>query len=310
MTNPLSIPNAHSNAEAVTVLRQLARPNAVAEERLNDVRILALAGHGSRASEVATQIPLSLWQMIVSSGWVVPHENVEGWRISNAGAIALKRHRSRTGEPGKCGPAVASSHARPPSQSPSQSPCARPHQPGQNDCESPLQWLSRRRDRNGRRLISDAQLAAGERLRADFSYGSMMPSITSNWSPVAGTSSHCNGSDKELEMRDAQLRARERFRAALTAVGPEFTNILVDVCCYLKGLEEVEHSAGWPQRSAKVVLLLGLSALARYYGLSSETLVTPHRMLDVMPPEPPGRPTECARPLKQNHSNAVVSGDP
>jgi Domain of unknown function (DUF6456) len=307
MTNPLSIPNAHSNAEAVSVLRQLARPNTVAEERSGDVRILALAGHGARrASEVATRIPLSLWQMIVSSGWVVPHENVEGWRISNAGAIALRRHISRTGEPGKCGPAVTSSQARPANKTPR----ARPHQPGQNDCESPLQWLSRRRDRNGRRLISDAQLAAGERLRADFTYGSMMPSITSSWSPVAGTSSHCHGSDKELEMRDAQLRARELFRAALAAVGPEFTNILVDVCCYLKGLEEVEHSAGWPQRSAKVVLLLGLSALARYYGLSSETLETPHRRLDVMPPEPPARPTEYARPLKQNHLSAVVSGDP
>ena len=111
-------------------------------------------------------------------------------------------------------------------------------------------------------------------------------------------------------MRDGQLRARERFRAALAGVGPEFTSILVDVCCYLKGLEEVEQSAGWPQRSAKVVLLLGLSALARHYGLSGETTLTRRQMLDAMLPEPPVRPTECVRPSTQNHSNAAVSGDP
>ena len=96
-----------------------------------------------------------------------------------------------------------------------------------------------------------------------------MPSVTANWSAVPGCSTGNAGSDKELELRDGQLRARERFRDAVSAVGPEFSSLLVDVCCYLKGLEEIERASGWPQRSAKVVLLLGLSALARHYGLAS-----------------------------------------
>ena len=71
-------------------------------------------------------------------------------------------------------------------------------------------------------------------------------------------------------MTDLIVGARQRVRHALEACGPEFAGVLMDVCCFLRGLEDVERERGWPPRSAKVVLQLGLDRLARQYGLRTE----------------------------------------
>src|SRR5947199_4651284 len=70
------------------------------------------------------------------------------------------------------------------------------------------------------------------------------------------------------EMTDLVIASRQRVRLAIEACGPEFSGLLLDVCCFLRGLEEVERERSWPHRSAKVVLQLGLDRLARHYGLT------------------------------------------
>jgi sirohydrochlorin ferrochelatase len=130
--------------------------------------------------------------------------------------------------------------------------------------ESPLVWLARRKGRDGRALIEPAQLQAGERLRADFTRAQMMPRTTSNW--TSAVAQDCHGTSGVATYTDAVVAARERVRHALDAAGPEFGGLLIDVCCFLKGLEDLERERGWPPRSAKIVLQLGLDRLARHYG--------------------------------------------
>lgn len=136
--------------------------------------------------------------------------------------------------------------------------------------ESPLAWLRKRRDRDGEPMITQSQYDAGERLRADFWFAQMTPRVTMNWSPSAPVQRRRKAGMAPAmgtDIEDGAAAARERVRRALANVGPELAGVLIDVCCHLKGLEEAERAAGWPQRSGKVVLQLALTRLARHYGL-------------------------------------------
>lgn len=134
--------------------------------------------------------------------------------------------------------------------------------------ESPLAWLARRKGKDGQPLISHEQLLAGERLRIEFTRAQMMPRVTSDWN--AAGSPRRRGSRAETEAADSVVGARQRVRHAVDAVGPEFAGLLLDVCCFLKRLEDIERERRWPARSAKVVLQLGLDRLARHYGIERE----------------------------------------
>jgi hypothetical protein len=138
-----------------------------------------------------------------------------------------------------------------------------------NDDESPLARLRRAKGRDGRPLIDDAEFAAGERLRADFNRGQMMPRVTANWSAAVSAKRRDGGAGGIADLTEAALGARFRVERALVAVGPEFAGLIVDFCRFLKGIEEIEHERAWPVRSAKLVLRLALAALARHYGLAA-----------------------------------------
>ena len=59
------------------------------------------------------------------------------------------------------------------------------------------------------------------------------------------------------------IAARQSVHLALDAVRPEFAGLPLDICCFLKGLEDIERECALPARSGKVVLQLALSRVAR-----------------------------------------------
>ncbi|MBM3551932.1 MAG: ATPase [Alphaproteobacteria bacterium] len=136
-----------------------------------------------------------------------------------------------------------------------------------NEAESPLAWLARRKDREGRSFLDAAQIEAGERFRRDIEQAQLLQRVTANWE--ASINAARRGSDAGA-VSELAIDARRRLARAFDAVGPEMAGLMTDVCGYLKGLEIVESERGWPARSAKVVLRIALDRLARHYGLAVE----------------------------------------
>lgn len=136
-----------------------------------------------------------------------------------------------------------------------------------NEAESPLIWLARRRGRDGRPLIEPEQFQAGERLRADFTRANVMPRMGADWSSPIGRS---GGGERGGQFTETMIAARQRVRHALDAAGPEFSGLLLDVCCFLRSLTEIERTRSWPARSGKVILQLALDRLARHYGIETQ----------------------------------------
>jgi len=80
-----------------------------------------------------------------------------------------------------------------------------------NLAESPLGWLVRRG------MVTARQFEAGEKLRGDFMRASLAPRTTMSWD--AGVSSRgARGAPDMLDASSAQIAAKARFEAAVTAV--------------------------------------------------------------------------------------------
>jgi hypothetical protein len=122
--------------------------------------------------------------------------------------------------------------------------------------------------RDGKPLIDAAQFAAGERLRADFTRAGLTPRVTANW--IAPVAQGRRSSGSPAAFADAVLAAKDRIERALAAVGNDFGGLLLDVCCFLKGLETVERERLWPPRTGRIVLGLALDRLAAHYGIGLE----------------------------------------
>lgn len=137
-----------------------------------------------------------------------------------------------------------------------------------NEVSSPLLSLARLKDRDGQSFFPGEAVEAGERLARDFHRGQLSPRITASWEPRVGKRAKGQGNGAQ-EVSDTAMGARLRFGRAAEAMGPELAGVAIDVCCFEKGLEQVERERQWPVRSAKLMLRTALLALARHYAPTS-----------------------------------------
>lgn len=255
------MPDATSrNAPSIPISRGVAMAIRGLASRAACIHLPDDAGPGSRLAIIGPghrkggrPVAFEMFAAARRFGWIVADaEGSRLWRLTIEGAAAIRRVLSEPGEPSPAPAPAASLGAV---------------LPGYDPDESPLAWLRRRRDKDGRPMISEDEFRAGERLRAELWRAEMTPRTTTNWSAFGmGGHGGGGGAGAGVAISDGAAAAQARVRAALDAVGTDLQGILVDTCGHLKGLSTIEQERGWPQRSGKIVLQLALRALARHYG--------------------------------------------
>ncbi|MGC8202379.1 DUF6456 domain-containing protein [Aliiroseovarius sp. PTFE2010] len=128
--------------------------------------------------------------------------------------------------------------------------------------ESPIQALSRRRDRDGAPFLSPKLVRAAERLHEDFELARMD-------SPNAAWESYITA-DSETPVVPGTNPARQRVANVLADLGPGLGDVVLRCCCMLEGMETAEKRMGWSARSGKIVLRIALQRLAQHYASRSD----------------------------------------
>ncbi len=258
-TSP-SGPNKDIERKGLAILRKLSTSGTILLPVIGEIGMFGVYHTSTPCNKPHVKISSEFVRAFLARDWL---ETVrDGYILSEAGAAWIKRSTA-TEDPFKAQhQAIISRSVQTDNGFTQTVKC--------NQMESPLEWLHRRKDRKGNPLINAIQYEAGNKLYSDFTCAQLSQRITADWSPTSGVSKkrkHGAGNANTADIRENVIEAKERFNRALDYIGPEMSGVVVDVCCYLKGLEETEKLKGWPQRSGKVVLQIALSRLARYYGL-------------------------------------------
>jgi len=118
------------------------------------------------------------------------------------------------------------------------------------------------RDANGAPWLDAAELAAAAALRRDWEASQTGLVRGSEWTaPPRSGATRGPASAQEAAMAK-RCDARRRFADALDKLAPPLRRVVESVCIDERGVEALERAEGWPARSGKLALKLGLAQLA------------------------------------------------
>jgi hypothetical protein len=127
---------------------------------------------------------------------------------------------------------------------------------------SVVRRLAGLRDAAGAPWLTDAELRAAAQVRADWQASQVGLVRGSDWSaPPLGSTARGASSAQERALAN-RCDARLRLAQALDALAPPLRRVVERVCIHEDGIEALERAEGWPARSGKLALKLGLAQLA------------------------------------------------
>lgn len=125
-----------------------------------------------------------------------------------------------------------------------------------------IRRLAALRDSAGAPWLSVSEVAAAERLRTHWEMGQAGLTRGSDWTaPPKGAAARGPANAREAALA-ARCDARRRVEEALDALAAPLRRVVERVCLHEEGLEALERAQGWPARSGKLALKLGLAQLA------------------------------------------------
>lgn len=151
-----------ATAEALTVLTRLAHQGAYATVAAPAARCAIYSPRNAFADPVAHATPPAIAHG-VRKGWLAADAGGTNFRISAEGLRALRAAKS--------GPAGSGTKVPPQRGADTVNRTA---------AEGALAWLRRRKDKDGRALITEVQFNAGEKLAADFWHAQLSPKVTAS----------------------------------------------------------------------------------------------------------------------------------
>lgn len=125
-----------------------------------------------------------------------------------------------------------------------------------------LKRLACLRAADGARWLAADELAAAARLHEDWRLGQAGLVGGSDWTaPPRGAVARGPGNGREGALA-RYCDARSRVEEALAGLALPLRRVVERVCLHEQGLEALERQEGWPARSGRIALKLGLAQLA------------------------------------------------
>ncbi len=125
-----------------------------------------------------------------------------------------------------------------------------------------------RAEKNGKPFLEPHHLTAGARIASWAEKAQLRARVTMSYAADRTAGRSGAGGKSQPDLGDMAIDARRQLGELHQILPRECAEVVLDVCVYEKGLQDIEAERGWPRRSAKLVLRIGLDLLAGHFALS------------------------------------------